>query len=239
MAVAGGSADRPRMRMLREVADRGDAIRAAARFYAREREPLDALLGDLRAARDLLGLPQPTPEMIQTARTAWAAASVDDSVEDVHEDPLTGLTVAPHARERLRSLCARPEVGDLDAGGPYVLVVLTVLDAGMAEPPARPLDEALREPFLVALIAETVRLTFDRCELVTSLGVGQILAVVERDPFTENRIQELEWLLRRRLPVRFTPRIHALDMPGTETELFDVLAGLTVGEYRSDPPAEG
>lgn len=227
--MADGSAGRPRMRMLREVADRGDAIRAAARFYAREREPLDALLEDLRAARDLLGLPQATPEMIQSARNAWAAASADDSVEDVPEDPQTGLALAPHARARLRSLATRAD-GALGAGGPYVLVVLSVLDGVITEQPARPLDEALREPFLVTLIAETVRLTFDRCELVTSWGVGRILAVVERDRFTENRIQELEWLLRRRLPGRFTPRIHALDMPGTDTELFDVLAELTVGE---------
>ncbi|MFL6105751.1 MAG: hypothetical protein ACJ72L_02215 [Marmoricola sp.] len=94
------------------------------------------------------------------------------------------------------------ESGDVTAGGSHVLVVISAV-AGV-----------LREPWLVAQIAGTVRETFERCELITSLSNGRILAVVERDRFTENRIQETAWLLRRRLPSRFLPRIEALDLPG-------------------------
>lgn len=92
--------------------------------------------------------------------------------------------------------------GEDAAGRPYVLLVLSAI------------DEDLRQPWLASVIAETVRQTFDRCESVTSLHDGRLLAVVERDPFTENRIQEVDWLLRRRLPARCFPKIDALDLPG-------------------------
>lgn len=205
-----------------------EAIRSAARLYVRDGESLETFLEDLEAAHDALGLPPASTEMVKEASIAWADESLAVFDGEAFEDPLTGLATPGYARSRLRALYrTRPGRPDTTVPGAHAVIIVTLIESDPGSTQKLPIDAAFDQSLRLATVAETIRATFDRCEVVTALGNGRTLAVVARDQYLTNRIDELSWLLRRRLPVRCAPRVLAESLPETETDAYLMLDELS------------
>lgn len=203
----------------------GPAMREAARRYVRDAEPLAAFLADLEVAYRVLDLPPPSTETVKEASIAWADEFLRKLDGVTCEDPLTGMSGPEHARAYLSALVRTEQERCTDPPLQTHAVVSVVL----AEPEAAVQDEneletAFDRSLQLATVGETIRATFERCDVVSALGPRRVLAVVGRDQFLDNRAEELDWLLRRRLPVSSAPRVQVRSMPRDEDQTDALLA---------------
>ena len=206
----------------------GSAIREAARQYVADGEALATFLADLEVAHQALHLPSPGKELVKAASLAWADEILAKLDDVACENPLTGMSSAEHARIHLRTLY---QTGDaerttrvLDA---HALVIVSLFESDPAAPKACELEAAFDQSLRLATVGETIRATFERCDVLATMQPGRVLAVVSRDQFLENRAEELAWLLRRRLPISSAPRVHVDTMPPTEDAACALLDDLT------------
>lgn len=206
----------------------GSALREAARQYVVDGEPLATFLGDLELAHELLKLPPPSTDVVKAASLAWADEFLGRLDGVACENPLTGMSTGEHALVHLRTLYRTGDTARTArvlAGHALVIVSLFHLDP--ATPKAHDLETAFDESLKLATVAETIRATFERCDVIAALEGGRVLALVERDEFVENRVDELSWLLRRRLPISSVPRVLVEPMPETEEGACALLDELT------------
>ena len=202
----------------------GPAMREAARRYVRDGEPLAAFLADLEVAYRVLDLPPPGTEVVKEASIAWADEFLSKLDPVTCEDPLTGMSGPEHARAYL-SASARSEEGSCAAPpGVHAVVVVVLAEPEVVAPSADELEATFERSLQLATVGETIRATFERCDVVSALGPRRVLAVVGRDQYLENRADELDWLLRRRLPVSSAPQVLVLPMPDDEDQTDALLA---------------
>jgi hypothetical protein len=192
----------------------GPAMREAARQYVRDGEPLATFLTDLEVAYQAMDQPPPGTEVIKEASIAWADEFLARLDGVAFEDPLTGLSGPEHARVHLGGFYRvdDPE-GRQESLETNAIVVVT-----LAEPcsPVTELDAAFDQSLQLATVGETIRATFECCDLICALGRRRVLAVVGHDLFLNNRAEELDWLLRRRLPISSAPQVLVRPMPEDE-----------------------
>lgn len=206
----------------------GAAIRDAARDYVVAGEPLTTFLGDLEAAFEVLELPPPSTEVVKLASIAWADEFLGTLEDLACADPLTGMSSAEHARAHLRTLYrAGDEQYVAEVLDTRALVIVSVFQA-YPQPRSDALETAFEESLRLATIAETIRTTFERCDVVAALDYGRVLAVIARDELLHQRTDELAWVLRRRLPVSSAPRVLVDSMPDCENSACALLDDLSV-----------
>jgi len=205
----------------------GPAVREAARQYVRDGEPLATFLTDLEVAYQVLNLPPPNAELVKQASIAWADEFLGEFEGVAREDPLTGMSSAEHARAHLRTLyragggdCTRELLDD------RALLIVSLFESN-PRPKIDVLEAAFDQSLRLATVADTIRTTFDCCDVVAALDHGRVLAVVGCDEFVENRTDELAWLLRRRLPVSSAPRVRVEPMPADVEQAVAFLDDLT------------
>lgn len=201
----------------------GPAVREAARQYVRDGEPLATFLADLEVAYQVLALPPPSTDLVKQASIAWADEFLGGLEGIACRDPLTGMSSAEHARVHLRSLYRALDEHSVEL---HALVVVSLFEARPRRR-ADPLEEAFRDSLRLATIADTIRTTFDRCEVIASLDAGRVVAVVNRDELLDHHADELAWHLRRRLPVSSAPRVLVEAMPPAEDQAIALLDALT------------
>ena len=202
----------------------GPAVREAARQYVRDGEPLATFLADLEFAYQVLNLPPPGTELVKQASIAWADEFLGEIDGIACADPLTGMATTEHARKHLRSLY-RAHAEDRTVLDAHALVIVSLFESH-PRPVTDVLEAAFQQSLRLATVADTLRSTFERCDVVTALDYGRVLAVVARDEFLQNRADELAWLLRRRLPVSSAPRVLVESMPVAEDEAVALLDDL-------------
>jgi hypothetical protein len=204
----------------RTVVRSDSAIQEAARRYVADGEPLDAFLGDLEFAFHVLDLAPPSREVVKEASLAWADEILDTLASVACQNPLTGLSTLEHARDHVRAL---PR-----ALTDYAVVVVSLLASDQPDARRDVLDEAFDQSLRLAVVGETIRSTFEGCDVVASRSQGRVLAIVRAHELLPERADELACQLRRRLPVRSAPRVLVEPLPPTEhlvLELLDDLAG--------------
>jgi hypothetical protein len=108
----------------------------------------------------------------------------------------------------------------------HALVVVSLVET-CAPRETDVLEAAFQQSLRLATVAETVRTTFHRCEVVTALDHGRVVAVVSQDEALVQQADELAWLLRRRLPVSSAPRVLIETMPPTEHQAIALLDALS------------
>jgi hypothetical protein len=213
----------------------GPALSEAARRYVRDGEPLSTFLADLEVAYQVLDLPPPSTALVKQASIAWADEFVGELGGIACEDPLTGMSSPEHARVHLSSLyrgvapaSADPAGADPASAGPegHALVVVSLVET-CAPRETDVLEAAFRQSLRLATVAETVRTTFHRCDVITALDHGRVVAVVSQGEALVQQAEELAWLLRRRLPVSSAPRVLIETMPPTEHQAIALLDALS------------
>jgi len=204
----------------------GPAMREAARRYVRDGEPLAAFLADIEVAHRVLDLPPPTTEIVKEASIAWADEFIGKLDGTACEDPLTGMSGPENARAYLTAL-ARTDEQCPGRPASHAVVVVTLAESEGTAPTSSDLEAAFDRSLQLATVAETLRAVFERCDVVSALGPRRVLAVVGNDPLLRNRADELDWLLRRRLPVSSAPEVRVEQVPEDERQTNAFLEDLT------------
>lgn len=195
----------------------GPALRAAARQYVGDGEALATFLDDLEFAHQALDLPPPSIDVVKAASLAWADEILGKLEGIACEDPLTGMSSAAHARVHLKALYRASDArAGADVLSAYRLVVVSMFESDPDPSRSHPLEAAFDQSLRLATVAEAVRLTFRRCDVVAPLQPGRVLAVVGREDGPDDRADELACLLRRRLPISCAPRVLVEPMPASE-----------------------
>lgn len=210
---------------LPEIAQAGPAVREAARQYVRDGEPLATFLADLEVAYQVLDLPPPSTELVKQASIAWADEFLGEVDGLAREDPLTGMSSAEHARMHLQSLYRSTGERPQSAVDTHALVVVSLFEAH-PRPATDVLEAAFHQSLRLATVADTIRATFERCDVIAALDHGRVVAVVSRDELVMHRADEVAWLLRRRLPVSSAPRVLVEMLPPTEHRALALLGEL-------------